>query len=44
MPRWTSVSAWEFCIATLEPNSTCSRTASRNAGSDGISAVSSALM
>ena len=28
---WSSVVAWEFCIATFVPNSTCSRTASRNA-------------
>jgi hypothetical protein len=30
-----SRSAWEFCIATWEPNSTCSPTASRNAGGIG---------
>jgi hypothetical protein len=29
------------CVATLEPNSTCTRTASRNAGSEGVSAASS---
>ena len=39
---WSSVEAWEFCTATREPNSTCSATAWRKAGSVDMSAASSA--
>lgn len=39
-----SVAAFEFCIATWEPNSTCSRTALRNVSSRGMSALSKAAM